>query len=117
MEHILAGNYTRLGVCSMNCQGKPSVADGPVGMASVRETAKAEFDRLLAFCESCDSPFAVFERELLIRIATLGVCLIRLFLTARHERLDLQPFLDDNRYRAGQAYATRRLKTVYGEVE
>jgi Uncharacterised protein family (UPF0236) len=101
----------------MNYQGKPAVPVCPVTTASARASAKAAFDRLLAFCESCDSPFAVFERELLVRIATLGACLIRLFLTARHERLDLQPFLDDNHYRAGQAYATRTLKTVYGEVD
>src|SRR5437868_10707324 len=101
----------------MNCQGKPSLGACPVRTATARDTAKAAFDRLLAYCESCDSCFAVFERELLVRLATLGACLVRLFLTARHERLDLQPFLDDHRYRAGQAYATRTLKTVYGEVD
>lgn len=100
----------------MNGQNKPPVASCPVTTASVRATAKAAFEALLDFCESSDSPFAAFERELLRRLATLGACLLRLFLTARHERLDLQPFLDDHRYRAGQAYAPRTLKTVYGEV-
>src|SRR5436309_12426370 len=117
MEHILAGNHTRLGVCSMNCQSKPPVAACPVTTASVHAAAKTAFERLLAYSESCDSPFAVFERELLVRIATLGACLIRLFLTARHERLDVRPFLEDNRYRAGEAYAPRTLKTVYGAVD
>src|SRR5581483_6079157 len=107
MEHILAGNHTRLGVCSMNCQDKPPVAACPGTTASAREAAESAFEALLGFCESSYSPFAAFERELLLRIATLGACLLRLFLTARHERLDLQPFLADNRYRAGQAYAPR----------
>jgi len=101
----------------MNCQSKPAVAACPVTTVSAREAAKTAFERLLAYCESCDSSFAAFERELLVRIATVGVCLIRLFLTARHERLDLQPFLDDHRYRVGEAYATRTLKTVYGAVD
>jgi hypothetical protein len=37
-------------------------------------------------------------------------------LTARHERLDVQPFLKDGKYRAGNPYAERTLKTVYGKV-
>jgi hypothetical protein len=101
----------------MNCQDNPPVAPCPATTASVRAAATAAFEALLNFCESSNSPFAAFERELLLRIATLGACLLRLFLTARHERLDLQPFLADHRYRAGQAYAPRTLKTVYGEVE
>lgn len=100
----------------MNGQSKPAGVACPVTTASARAAATTAFERLVAFCESCDSSFAVFERELLVRMATLGVCLIRLFLTARHERLDLQPFLDDDRYRAGEAYAPRTLKTAYGEV-
>lgn len=101
----------------MNCQRKPTGIACPVTTASARAAATTAFERLVAFCESCDSSFAVFEKELLVRIATLGVCLIRLFLTACHERLDLQPFLDDPRFRAGQASARRTLKTVYGEVD
>jgi hypothetical protein len=101
----------------MNSQSKPAAAACPVTTASAREAAKAAFDRLLAFCQACESPFAAFERELLVRVATLGACLIRLFLAARHERLDVQPFRDDNRYRAGPTDATRTLKTVYGAVE
>ena len=69
-----------------------------------------------AFCQTCEAPFWLFEKELLVRIAVLGCCLIRLFLTARHERLDVQPFLDDGKYRPGDDYAERTLKTVYGEV-
>src|SRR5579859_1178301 len=116
MEHILAVIYPRLGVCSMNRQRKPSVLDCPPTCASVRVTAKAAFDDLVQFCLTCDESFWQFERQLLARIAVLGACLIRLFLTARYERLDLQPFLEDGRYRPGDDYAERTLKTVYGEV-
>src|SRR5207237_6813082 len=46
----------------------------------------------------------------------LGRLLVRLFLTARHERLDLQPYLADRRYRLGDNYAERTVKTAYGVV-
>src|SRR5258708_31986698 len=49
-------------------------------------------------------------------MAVLGCCLIRLFLTARHERLDVQPYLEDGAYGPGDVYAERTLKTCYGEV-
>ena len=42
--------------------------------------------------------------------------MIRLFLTARHERLDVRPYRKDGGYRPGHAYAERTLKTFYGEV-
>jgi Uncharacterised protein family (UPF0236) len=88
----------------------------PVTSESVLADAQAIFDRVAHFCRTSDSPFWMFEKELLIRIAVLGCCLIRLFLTARHERLDVQPFLKDGRFRRGEAYAPRTLKTVYGKV-
>lgn len=100
----------------MKSQYKPSADQRPVTRAAVRADAQAAYDQLLQFCETCDSPFWVFEKELLVRIAVLGVCLIRLFLTARYERLDVQPFLQDGNYRPGEDYAERTLKTVYGEV-
>lgn len=49
-------------------------------------------------------------------MAVLGCCLVRLFLSARYERLDVQPFLQDGKYRAGHPYAERTLKTFYVEV-
>jgi hypothetical protein len=82
----------------------------------VRAQAKAAFDDVVDFCETCPSPFWMFEKELLVRLAVLGCCLIRLFLTARYDRLDVQPFLKDGTYRPGEDYAERTLKTFYGEV-
>jgi hypothetical protein len=116
MEHILAVINGRLGVCSMKSQRKQSSPECPPTGASVRADAKAAFDDLVQFCLTCEEPFWEFEKQLLVRIAALGACLIRLFLTARYERLDLQPFLEDGKYRPGDDYAERTLKTFYGEV-
>jgi hypothetical protein len=116
MEHILAGNDTRLGVCSMKSQCKAVADDCPDTRDSARDQTKAAYDRLVQYCETCDAPFWVFEKELLVRVAVLGVCLIRLFLLTRYERLELQPFLQDGNYRPGDRYAERTLKTVYGQV-
>ena len=102
----------------MMIQSKPATTDCPVTLTVVRQHAKVAFDDLVRFCESCDTPFWKFEKELLVRIAVLGCCLIRLFLSARYERLDLQPFLKDGKYRPGDDYAERTLKTwVTGDDE
>ena len=96
--------------------GKPETASSTPTVASVRLELQAAVDGLRQFCESCESSFSAFEIKLLIRLAVVGRCLIRLFLTARHERLVLQPFLEDGKYRPGDSYAERTLKTFYGEV-
>jgi hypothetical protein len=100
----------------MMIQGKPATNDCPGTLALARQNAKIAYDDLVAFCETCDKPFWNFEKELFVRIAVLGCCLIRLFLTARYKRLDLQSFLKDGKYRPGDDYAERTLKTFYGEV-
>lgn len=100
----------------MKSQRKQASPECPPTGASVRADAKAAFDDLVQFCLACEEPFWEFEKQLLVRIAVLGACLIRLFLTARHERLDMQPFLQDGKYRPGDDYAERTLKTFYGEV-
>jgi hypothetical protein len=100
----------------MKSKAKQSSSHRPATCASVRADAQAAFDDLAQFCQTYEKPFARFERQLLVRIGVLGACLIRLFLTARHERLDIQPFLEDGKYRPGDPYAKRTLKTVYGAV-
>src|SRR5256886_7304091 len=100
----------------MKIQISSSRGPCPVTRESVAADAKAAFENAVRFCQTCERPFCVFEKELLIRIAVLGCCLIRLFLTARHERLDLRPFLQDGKYRPGDDYAERTLKTFYGKV-
>lgn len=100
----------------MKRQDTPSPTSCPVTRASVRADVQVAFDALVDFCETCDCRFWIFEKELLVRIAVLGLCLIRLFFTVRYERLDLKPFLEDGDYRPGDPYAQRTLKTVYGTV-
>jgi hypothetical protein len=103
----------------MRCQRKHAAKvcpAAPVSRAAVAGEAQAAFEDLLTFCQSCEAPFWRFEKELLVRVAVLGCCLIRLFLTARLERLDVRPYLDDGTYRPGDPYAERTLKTFYGEV-
>src|SRR5260370_7021540 len=78
--------------------------------------AKAILEDLLQFCQSSEVRFARFETGLLVGVAVLGCCLLRLFLTARHQRLDVQPFLANGKYRPGDDYSERTLKTFYGEV-
>jgi uncharacterized protein UPF0236 len=100
----------------MQRQVNPSVRECPVTSNSVLAESRDSFENLAKFCQTCDSPFWMFEKEFFIRIAVLAAFLIRLFLTARHERLDVQPFLRDGRYRFGDDYAERKLKTRFGQV-
>ena len=100
----------------MKVQSNPSTPVCPVTRASIRAEATAAFDEAVRICESGDATFALFETQLFVLMAILGRCLIRLFLTARHERLDFKPFLQDGKFRCGDDYAERTLKTFYGEV-
>lgn len=101
----------------MIIQRKQSRSKCPPTCVAVRAEALSAFDGLADFCQTCEAPFWQFEKQLLVRIAVLGACLIRLFLTARYERLDLEPFLEDGKYRPGDEYAERTLKTFYGKVK
>lgn len=78
--------------------------------------ARQRFEQLLTFCLQREYAFAKFEKCLFALMAVLGRLLVRLYLTARHERLDLEPYLRDGQYRRGEAYAPRTLKTAYGAV-
>jgi hypothetical protein len=104
----------------MNSHDKPSASECPGTTSEISDLVRADvqkaFDDLVEFCLKSDLSFGKFEAKLLVRMATLGCCLVRLFLSARYERLDVQPFLEDGKYRAGHPYAERTLKTVYGEV-
>jgi hypothetical protein len=88
----------------------------PRTVASARAEAQAAFEKAAKFCQQSDGSFWWFEKRLFVLMAALGVCLIRLFLCARRERLDLQPLLKDGTYRLGNQAARRTLKTAYGKV-
>jgi uncharacterized protein (DUF2147 family) len=88
----------------------------PLTVASARAEAQVSFDKVAEFCQRSDDSFWCFEKRLFVLVAALGVCLIRLFLCARRERLEIQPLLQDGRYRLGNETARRTLKTAYGKV-
>jgi hypothetical protein len=100
----------------MIIQTTPAAASRPVRSDSVRDEAAQAFAEVVEFCRTAELPFGAFERQLFLYIARLGACLIRLFLTARQERLDVEPFLEDGRYRLGNGCAQRTMKTAYGKV-
>lgn len=100
----------------MRSQNKPTLTWCPVSVDDARAEARARFDDLVNFCQTSDYTFWRFEKQLFVLMAALGVCLIRLFLNARRQRLDLQPYLQDGRLRLADENARRTLKTSYGEV-
>jgi hypothetical protein len=88
----------------------------PVTAAALVVEARERLEKLLDFCQQNELTLREFEKCLLALLAILGRVLVRLFLTARHERLDLQPYVEGGAYRLGNPYAERRLKTPWGEV-
>ena len=95
---------------------KAEASPCPVTAESVATEARQAFEKLLVFCLQSDLSFHAFEQGLFPLVAIVGRLLVRLFLTARHERLDLQPYLQEEGYRLGDSYAERTLKTAYGKV-
>jgi hypothetical protein len=57
-----------------------------------------------------------FEQSLWSKIALLYRLFVALFLAVRHERLDVQPHLADERYRLKDRFAPRTIKTFCGLV-
>jgi hypothetical protein len=95
---------------------KPPAAPCPVTADLLALQARQRFEQLLAFCRQREYTFAKFEKCLFALLAVLGRLLVRLYLTTRHERLGLEPYLRDGQYRRGNAAAQRTLKTAYGTV-
>jgi hypothetical protein len=100
----------------MKRQHKPPRGLCPVTVEAVRAEARVAFDKLADFCQTSDDSFWQFEKKLFVVMAALGVCLIRLFLQARQQRLQVKPFLEDGHYRLSKQPAQRTLKTAYGQV-
>jgi len=100
----------------MKGKSKSAAANCPVTPESLRDAVSNTTDGLVQFCQTAEVTFGQFELELAMRLATLGCCLTQLFLAARHEGLDVEPFLEDGRFRPCDDYAERTLKTRFGEV-
>jgi Uncharacterised protein family (UPF0236) len=101
----------------MNGKTKSAAGKCPVTSESLRDDVVNTTDDLVRFCQTAEVPFSQFEHELATRLALLGCCLTQLFLTARHERLDVQPFLEEGRFRPCDEYAERTVKTRFGVVK
>ncbi len=100
----------------MEGKDKPRTDPCPGTVATVTAEAEQAFTELLKFCQQWDGSFWEFEKRLLVLVAALGRLLVRLFLTSRHQRLDVQPFWQSDDYRLGNTYAKHTLKTAYGAV-
>lgn len=88
-------------------------ADRPAA-EPVAEQARQACQDLLDFCRGSPDRFAAFEDGLWARLMALGVLLVRLYLAARHERLDLAGHLADGTHRVGDLRAERQLHTRFG---
>ena len=100
----------------MQTHRKRPIAARPVTAESLVAEARHRFEKLLSFCQQSELSFWKFEKCLFALLALLARGLVRLFLTARHERLDLKPYLQDGVYRLSNDYAERTVKTAWGEV-
>ena len=94
----------------------PAAAPCPVTAESLAAEVRQRCEQILRVCLQREYPFAQFEKVLFALLAVLGRLLVRLYLTARHERLDLEAYLRDGQYRRGAAAAPRTLKTAHGPV-
>jgi hypothetical protein len=101
----------------MNDNSKPTAGNCPATSNSLSDAVLNTADDLVQFCQTAEVAFGQFEQDLATRLAVLGCCLTQLFLTARHERLDVTSFLEDGRFRPGDDYAERTLKTRFGPVK
>jgi hypothetical protein len=84
----------------------------------LRLQAHQLLDHVLDSCQHgfLAASFFDFEKALLSQLHALGLLLIRLFLLARHQRLDLQAADPQKRYRLANPYAQRDLDTSCGTL-
>jgi hypothetical protein len=101
----------------MKVKTKPTAANCPVTSASLSDVVFNTADDLVQYCQTSAATFGQLEVELATRLAMFGCLLTQLFLAARHERLDVKPFLEDGRFRPCDDYAERALKTRFGKVK
>jgi hypothetical protein len=88
----------------------------PATSEPLAEQARQRFEQILAVCAQRELTFARFEKGLAVLLALLATLLVRLYLAARHERLDLEPYLQEGPYRRGDPATPRTLKTAWGAV-
>jgi len=100
----------------MKIYGTSATEFCPVTVPSVEAQVRQKVEEILTACRQSELPFYGFEKSLFVVMAVLGRLFVQLYLTARHERLSLQPYLENGEYRLGDKYAERSVKTAYGTV-
>lgn len=96
-------------------QGSPARPDCPVSTATLRQQIHDCVDQVSDWCENCDTRFFSFESKLRERVWEVALLFIRLFLLARHQRLEKQ----DRGYPGYERFSeclSRTLRTMFGEV-
>jgi hypothetical protein len=98
-------------------QGNPPAAGCPPAVEDLQRQARARLDEIIAYCLEDHGPasFLAFEAALLGHLRSLGCLLMRLFLRARHDRVDLAAWRARG-YRVADPAAGRTLKTSCGPV-
>ncbi len=92
----------------------PPGCDCPDSVEAIGRQIHQQVEQITAWCQSCQTPFWDFEKELFARVRMLGCLFVTLFLLARHQRLDLKAWLGG--HRLVDAWAPRQLKTIYGTI-
>ncbi len=100
----------------MKTHPKQPLASCPATTEALVAEARQRFEKVVSFCLHNEHAFWKFEKCLFALLAVLGRLLVRLFLTSRHERLDLKPYVQGGAYRLDNAYAERTVKTAWGAV-
>jgi hypothetical protein len=94
----------------------PSCPELPLDVDDLRRHSHLLLDHILDSCNHgfLTASFFDFEKALLAQLHALGLLLMRLFLLARHLRLDLQACDPQQHYRLANAFAPRDLDTSCG---
>jgi hypothetical protein len=88
--------------------------DCPDSAETLSRQIHEQVDEIIAYCQSCQTSFARFEKELFARLQLVGCLFVSLFLLARHQRLELKTWRAG--HRLVDATAPRLLKTLFGTV-
>jgi hypothetical protein len=88
--------------------------DCPDSAETLGRQIHEQVDEIITYCQSCQTSFARFEKELFARLQLFGCLFVSLFLLARHQRLDLKTWRAG--HRLVDASAPRLLKTLFGTV-
>src|SRR3954471_22230144 len=115
-EHLPNGNGQEA-VPMSTWERNPPAVDCPSTVEDLRHQAREQLEAIIASClnEQGAASFRAFETALLGLLRSLGCVLIRLFLRARHDRLDPADWYARG-YRTADPDAERTLKTSCGPV-